>query len=142
MGLVMTKLKLTNLVDLENARSGLIPPEAVRVQEVNAMVDTGAITLVLPADVVAALGLPKSHRERARLADGTVRELDIVTGLRIEILGRFMACDAYVTPVGSTPLIGQIPLEGLDLVVNPRSREITTNPAHPDGPLFDLLTAS
>jgi hypothetical protein len=42
-------------------------------------------------------------------------------------------------PPGSTPLIGQIPLEGLDLVVNPKSRELTVNPASPDVPRLDLL---
>jgi hypothetical protein len=68
-----------------------------------------------------------------------VRELPVVTDLRVEILGRDMACDAVVTPAGSTPLIGQIPLEALDLIVNPASREVMTNPAHPDGPVLELF---
>jgi hypothetical protein len=66
------------------------------------------------------------------VADGSVRSVPIVGDLRIAILGRDMTCDALVMPVGTTPLIGQIPLEELDLVVNPRSREITFNPDHPD----------
>jgi hypothetical protein len=40
---------------------------------------------------------------------------------------------------GSTPLIGQIQLEWLDLVVDPKSRDVIANPAHPDGPVLELL---
>jgi len=53
-----------------------------------------------------------------------------------------MTCDALVLPAGTTALIGQIPLEGLDLVVDPKSRDVHVNPASPDGPLMELLRAS
>jgi clan AA aspartic protease len=132
MGAVMTKLKLTNSVDLAKAREGLISPNQIRSVEVEALVDTGATTLVLPADVVAALGVHEVRRVSVGIADGSVRSVPIVGDLRIEILGRDMTCDALVMPAGTTPLIGQIPLEFLDLVVNPRSQEITVNPASPD----------
>jgi hypothetical protein len=46
-----------------------------------------------------------------------------------------------VNQPSARPLIGQI-LEGLDLVVDPKSREVTVNPASPDMPLLDLLRAS
>jgi clan AA aspartic protease len=136
MGAVMTKLRLTNSVDLANARAGVILPEQVRTVEVEALVDTGATTLILPADVVAKLGVPELRRVEPRLADGSLRSAPVVGNLRIEILGREMDCDALVTPEGSTPLIGQIQLERLDLVVNPKSRELAVNPLHPDGPLL------
>ncbi|MBI5490796.1 MAG: hypothetical protein HY905_25915 [Deltaproteobacteria bacterium] len=56
----------------------------------------------------------------------------------MEILGRTNGCDALVEAEETTPLIGQIPLEALDLVVDPRSREIRGDPEHPDAPLLDL----
>jgi hypothetical protein len=62
--------------------------------------------------------------------------------VRLEILGRDMTCDALVEPAGTTALIGQIPLEGLDLVVDPKSREVTVNPASPDSPLMDLYATA
>jgi clan AA aspartic protease len=123
-------------VDLAKAKEGLIPPEQIRSVEVEALVDTGATTLILPADLVEALGVSEFRRVDVRLADGTDRSVPVVGDLRIEILGRDMVCDALVTPKGSTPLIGQIPLERLDLVVNPKSRELMANPLHPDGPLL------
>ena len=108
----MTKLKLTNTVDLANARAGLIPPEQVRTVEVEALVDTGATALVLPEDVVAALGLPELRRVRTGTADGSVRMVPFVGDLRLELLGREMTCEALVMPAGTTPLIGQIPPRG------------------------------
>lgn len=47
-----------------------------------------------------------------------------------------MTCDALVLPAGATALIGQIPLEGLDLIVDPKSREVRVNPLSPDMPLW------
>jgi hypothetical protein len=49
---------------------------------------------------------------------------------------------ALVVPAGSTALIGQIPLEALDLVVDPKSRDVRVNPASPDVPCLDLLAAT
>ena len=138
----MAKLKLENLGDSAAVARGLLPASEVRRLEIEALVDTGATTLVIPADVAASLGLRETHRRKAKLADGSIVEVPVVTDLYIEILGRGMACDALLMPAGSTPLIGQIPLEGLDLVVDPKSREVTVNPASPDTPLYDLLRAS
>ncbi|MBI4703751.1 MAG: retroviral-like aspartic protease family protein [Deltaproteobacteria bacterium] len=141
MGKVMVHIKLTNYEDLAQARRGLLDATRVRRIELDALVDTGATTLALPADACAALGLPETGRRRARMADGRVEELGRVEGVRIEILGRDMLCNALVLPAGATALVGQIPLEELDLVVDPKSREVTVNPASPDEPLLDLLRA-
>jgi predicted aspartyl protease len=65
----------------------------------------------------------------------------MVGGVRVEILGRRMLTDALVEDPGATPLVGQIPLEALDLVVDPKSRDLSVNPASPDAPLLDLLAA-
>ena len=55
-------------------------------------------------------------------------------------LGRQMTCDAFVTPVGTMPLIGQIPREDLDLIVDPGTREVRVRSE--DGPRAFLLSAA
>jgi hypothetical protein len=50
-----------------------------------------------------------------------------------------MTADALVLPAGATPLIGQLQLEALDLIVDPKSRELRVNPESPDMPLLDLM---
>lgn len=107
----MTNLKLTNNTDLQLAHRGMLAHEGVRVEEVEALVDTGATGLVLPADVVARLGLREEGTKKVRYADGRFGVVPWVSGVRIEILGREMSCDAVVHPTGTTPLVGQIPLE-------------------------------
>jgi clan AA aspartic protease len=142
MGMVMTKLTLWNNTDLDKVAEGTLRPEDVRTAELNALVDTGATQLVLPIDVVRRLGLRPGRTVPVLLADGTDREMTYYTSLHISILGRDMSCDALAAPEGTTALIGQIPLEALDLVVDPKSRDLRTNPAHPDGPLTYALTAA
>ena len=77
-----------------------------------------------------------------RYADGRIQEVPWVSGVRITILGRETVTNALVVAAGTTPLIGQIPLEELDLLVDPKSRELRVNPASPDAPLLDLLAAA
>lgn len=139
MGKVMTKLLLENVVDRGNADNGLIPREQVRRVEVEGLVDTGAVMLVLPQDIADSLGLKMAERRVATLADGSTCEVGRVTGVRVEILGRDMTTDALVVPVGATPLIGQVQLEVLDLIVDAKNREVRTNPRSPDVWMFDML---
>ena len=138
MGRVMNRIKLTNNTDLDNVRHGRLSSDAVRSMELDALVDTGAVALALPEDVVQALGLTIIGAQNARDALGRTVTLQVAAGLRFEMLGRGMTCDAFVLPVGATPLIGQIQLEMLDLVVDPRAGEVRVNPASPDFPVVDL----
>lgn len=136
MGAVMTQITLWNVADLELCRRGMLKKDQVPVERVEALVDTGATTLVIPIDVCRRLGLPPLRTTQVELANGSLCEMTWVRGVWIEILGRGMTCDVLAAPEGTMPLIGQIPLEGLDLVVDPRSREVRPNPEHPDGPLY------
>jgi clan AA aspartic protease len=142
MGKIMQKIKLTNSHDEENVRRGLARPDEVRALEIEALVDTGATMLMLPADVVEKLGLREAGRRSVRYADGRVVEVPWVGGVKLTILGRDMFADALVEAAGTTALIGQIPLEELDLIVDPKSRELRVNPASPDAPLMDALRAA
>ena len=137
----MNRIKLTHSTDHDLAERGLLEPDKVRSAEVEALVDTGATMLTLPADLVERLGFPVMRVRKARLANGEVVDVPYVGNVRFEVLGRDMTCDALVMPTGSTPLIGQMQLEGLDLIVDPKNREVRVNPESPDTPLLDLLRA-
>ena len=138
----MQNIKLTNIRDEGDVAAGRIGTDQMRSVEIEALVDTGATMLVLPADVIGLLGLLPDGYRKVRYADGRVREVPWVSGIRITILGRETVVNALVEDVGTTPLIGQIPLEELDLLVDPKSRELRVNPASPDAPLLDLLSAA
>ena len=141
MGKVMARVKLTNGWDLENANRGLVKPEEVRSIEIEALIDTGATQLVLPEEIRALLDLPIQGRRKVRYADGRVASVPWAP-VHIEILGRAMVCDALIESAGTPALIGQIPLEGLDLLVDPKTREVRVNPESPDMPLMEILVTS
>jgi clan AA aspartic protease len=142
MGKVMETIKLANDYDLVATASGSLDPRKIRSVEIEALVDTGATMLMLPADVVERLGLPTRGYRNVRHADARTEEVAWVGGVHIEIRGRNTIVSALVGPVGSTALIGQIPLEEMDFVVDPKSRELRPNPASPDAPTMDLLGAA
>ena len=135
----METVKLTNDYDLTLAEAGSLDPGRVRTVEIEALIDTGATMLMLPADVVARLGVPIKGTRKVRYANAHVEEVPRVGGIKIEIRGRDALVSALVGPAGSTALIGQIPLEEMDFVVDPKSRELRPNPASPDAPVMDLL---
>jgi clan AA aspartic protease len=127
MGKVVEKVKLTNLFD------------TVRSVEVEAVIDTGATMMVLPQDIVNELGLRKIREVKARYANNRT-ELKSVYGVAtIEIKGRAGNFDVLAEAEGSQPLIGQVVLEVLDLVVDPRTRRLIPNPASPEMPMVEVL---
>jgi clan AA aspartic protease len=142
MGKVMQPIRLRNSNDVARAAEGTLATEAIRSVELTALVDTGATMLVLPADVVAALGLHAQGTRRVRYPNGEVAERPWVGNVEIEILGRKTVCTALVEGAGNVALIGQVPLEELDLLVDPRSRELLVNPLSPDVPLVDALASA
>ena len=142
MGLVMIKVKITNWTDKGMAERGLLPPESVRQVEIDALADTGAIAMAIPEDVAERLGAGLVRRSTVRVADGRSIPVDYVGSLWIEVLGRTMTGDAIVLPRGTTPLLGAVQMEMMDLVVVPSTGEVITNPAHPDGPIIPMLSAA
>ena len=127
MGKVVERIRVTSVF------------EPQRSAEVEAVIDTGATMLVLPEDVVAALGLKKVRDVRVRYANGQGDVKTIYGIVTVEIQGRTGNFDVLAEPEGSQPLVGQIVLEELDLVVDPRSRKLTPNPESPDMPMVEIL---
>ena len=80
MALSVTRIELKNSFDLQKVREGGLTESEVRSVAVEALVDTGATMLVLPADVVERLGVPVSSWRNLRYADGRLAKLPCVTG--------------------------------------------------------------
>jgi len=142
MGLVMIKVKITSWEDRALVERGLISPERARQVEIDALADTGAIGMAIPEDMAEKLGAPVVRHTTVRVADGRAIPVDYVGPLWIEVLGRSMIGEAVVLPRGTTPLLGAVQLEMMDLVVVPSTGEVITNPAHPDGPILPMLSAA
>lgn len=133
MGTVRAKVKLTNAVDEELVRRGLLTANEVRVYEAQALVDTGAVSSVLPIHVVQRLGLSIRGQRVAEYADGRQETVGVTGPVAIECEGRDTLEEALV--LGDEVLIGQTVLEKLDLLVDCVNQCLLPNPAHPDQPV-------
>lgn len=112
-------VKITNLLD---------PLKSV---EVEAVIDTGATMVVLPQNIVQELDLRKVRETKVRYADNRTESKSIYGVITLEIKGRTGNFDVLAEVEGSQPLIGQVVLEILDLVVDPRTRRLIPNPSVP-----------
>jgi predicted aspartyl protease len=135
MGTVIVKIKVTNQSDLvvqQRKLSTAKPREA----EVEALVDTGATRLYLKRSVIRALGLEKLDTIVTQTTNGPATRT-VYEPVRLEVQGR--SGDFNVVDVGDTVpnLLGQIPLEYLDFVVDSKNRKLIPNPAHGDQQMSD-----
>jgi predicted aspartyl protease len=138
MGRVLTEATIENIKDLWAVESGLIPPEqARRITVPDALVDTGATLLSLPTHLIQQLGLKKAFSKRVTSSIG-MAESAVYEAVRLTIQGRSCTMDVMEVPDGVPVLIGQLPLEHLDLVVDTRSRSLTGNPAHGGEHVYEL----
>ncbi len=130
MGKVLVTAKVQNLEDLYKAHTGAIPADQVRTLTVdNALVDTGATGLMIPKRFIAGLGLRPTRTRRAKTAGGLV-VLPVFEAVRLTVQGRECTVDVYEITDDLPVLIGQIPLEALDWVVDPVNQRLIGNPDH------------
>ena len=138
-GKVMVSAKIENIVDLYLASQGQITDEQVRrVNVADAFVDTGATHLGVPKRLIERLGLPQVSTGRARTTNG-LREFGIYGPVRLTVQGRFCTLDVSEVPDACPVLIGYVPLELLDFVVNPQSQSLIGNPEHGGEQMFDMF---
>ena len=124
MGIVYADITLSNAVDVDKAQSGDIKEQDVRSVSVRALVDTGAGTLIINEGLMTRLGLKVRGLRRANLANNT-QEICKVTGpVEIHWNDRMTTCHALAVPDSSEVLLGVIPLEDMDLIVNTVKHEL------------------
>ncbi len=138
MGRVVTEATIENLEDLWRERRGTNPPDQVRrVMVPDALVDTGATLLSLPSRLIRQLGLNEQYRRRVTSSVG-IAEAGVYDAVRLTIQGRSCTMDVMEVPDDVPVLIGQLPLEHLDFVIDPRSRTLVGNPAHGGEHMYEL----
>jgi len=139
MGKVTVKAKIRNFLDEGMAQKGIIPPEEIRETEVEGLVDSGATLLTLPEEMVEKLGLTLGREIEVTYADNRTEKRRVAFGVKVEILGREALTHVVVEKPGAKVLIGQIILEALDLIIDPKRGILTPRPGHEDMPLIELL---
>ena len=130
MGAVRVKVRLTNAVDEVLVQRGLLKVEEIRSVEADALVDTGAVRTVLPADIAARLGLGTFGEEVVQYMDGRTEAVSLIGPVSVRLEGRTTVDEALV--LGDEVLIGQTVLEKLDLLADCQRQRLIPNLKHPD----------
>lgn len=121
MGITHTELTLANPVRREL--------DAIRVK---ALADTGAMHLCIPEHVAIQLELVEKEKREVTLADGSKRLYPYVGPVELRFGNR--SCFVGAMVLGDEVLLGAIPMEDMDLIVRPLTREVLVNPASPNIP--------
>jgi clan AA aspartic protease len=114
---------VTSTILLRNAR---VPTLAL---QVDALADSGSLHLCIPQRVCDQLRLEKLEDREVTLADGSTKLVSYVGPVEIRFKNRTGFTGALV--MGDQVLFGAIPMEDMDLVVIPKTRELDVNPRSP-----------
>ena len=123
MGTVRAEITLKNAGDVTNVQRGFIKEPEIRQTVVQAVVDTGAMTLVINEKLRRQLGLVVVGTREATLADNTKKIIKVAETVEIHWKNRSMTCRPWVVNAGRI-LLGVIPLEHMDLMVDPGTQTL------------------
>lgn len=138
-GKVLVRAEIENLEDLYQMKLGQLASDRVRRVAVDdAIVDTGATMLSLPKRLIDDLGLERVRTRRARTAMG-VSDFGVYSAVRLAVQGRECILEVAELPDECPVLIGQLPLEHMDWVVDPIGQRLIGNPAHGGEEMIDMF---
>jgi predicted aspartyl protease len=138
MGRVTVAAKIENVAELMLAEKGIFPADPIhRVEVSGASVPTGATALSMPKSLIDQLALIPFRSRVARTSAGLV-EFQVYGGVHLTVQSRECQVDVVEFPEGSPVLIGQVPLELLDFVVDPADQRLIENPAHGGEQLIEM----
>ncbi len=100
--------------------------------DAKALVDSGAIDLCIPRHVAIQLKLETLEQREVTYADGRKEAVDYVGPVKVECFGRHAFTGAMV--MGDVVLLGAIPMESMDLLIDPRRLQLIPNPENPNIP--------
>ena len=105
----------------------------LRPLDTRALADSGAVHLCIPEHVAVQLQLQELERREVVLADGSRRSIPYVGPVEVRFANRRCFTGAMV--LGDEVLLGAIPMEDMDLVLQPQLQRLSVNPENPNLPL-------
>lgn len=132
MGKVVVELELFNSDDEGLCANGMLTPAKIRHTKLEALVDMGSTLLSLPQEDIDKIGLRFYRESISKFAKGQKAVRKIYGPVTIKVMGRIDSVLALAGHSGMPALLGQIPLEGLDLMVDSKRQRLI--PGHPDFP--------
>jgi clan AA aspartic protease len=132
MRLVYAEIELISGDDMALFRRGFLPEEQIKHMKVSVLVDSGAYMLVINEHIKEQLDLPILEETLTRLADETEIKVGVAGPVEVRFENRATTVRALVFPGSAEPLLGAIPMEGMDVLVDPKRQRLVVNPANPN----------
>lgn len=127
MGYVYAEIQLTNEDDLAFHRRGWAAENEIRRVTTKALVDSAAYDLIINKETQEQLQLPVLGQRLIKLADESIMEVDIVGPVEVRFESASTTVRALVLPNTEEVLLGAIPLEGLDVIIDPLRERLLVN---------------
>ena len=134
LGYVYAEIDLTNEDHVVLHRHGMLPENQVKKITCRALVDSGAWDLVINEEIQKQLDLPVIERRAVEMADETVLIVDVVGPIEVRFENKRTIVDAVIMPGTSGVLLGAYPMEGLDVMIDPKRERLLVNPPWPNNP--------
>jgi len=134
MGYVYAEIELTNEDDVVLHRHGVLPENQIKKITCKALVDSGAWDLVINEEIQKQLDLPVIERRAVEMADETVIEVDVAGPIEVRFENKRTIVGAVIIPGTSGVLLGAYPMEGLDVMIDPKRERLLVNPPWPNNP--------
>jgi len=131
MGLTYADITLANSYDETAFKKGFVAEKDIKKMDVKALVDSGAYMLTIDTSIKTQLGLDVFETMEVELADGTRQECEIAGPVILRFKNRRTSCDALVLPGATEVLLGAIPLEGLDVLIDAKTQQLIVHPSRP-----------
>ena len=131
MGHVYAEIEILNSIDVGMAKRNLLDKDEIKRMHLNVLVDSGAWKLCINENIQSIMDLPFVRKERFRLADGQPVEYDLVGPVLIKFAGREATCEAIVFPGDTRPILGVVPMQSLNLIIDPQQHKLLVSADFP-----------
>lgn len=132
MGITYAEIELIRSDDLALLDEGYIQEDQIRRSTVRALVDSGASMLTIPESIKTQLNLRKVDDQQAELADGSIINVEVVGPVEVRFENRIAIVSALVIPGEAEVLLGAIPMQAMDVLIDPKQERLIVNPKSPD----------
>ncbi len=140
MGLIYADIELINAEHIGMARMNFMDIDDIKRIHINVLVDTGSYMLAINENIQQILQLPVVEKKPAQLANGQSIVCDVVAPVEVRFKNRRSTTSAIVLPGDSEPLLGAIPMEEMDVLIDPLRQELMVHPDRPDYALMKMVS--
>lgn len=132
MGITYADIELTRAADLILVQEGYLSEDQIRRVPVTALVDSGASMLAIPRSLAQLLALRQVDEVQTELANGDIMTVAVVGPVEVRFQNRRATVDAIVIEAETEVLLGAIPMQGMDVMIDPKRERLIVNPESPD----------